>query len=285
MELWGGRLSWKTEVVRLREANKSWTEIARKMRGCFPDLSEVQVREKVRTAIPRESKYSGKPVGVFSDPHVPFNHPNYLQFCIDTFKKYGAGRKVCCGDLVDFHALSRHQTETCAKSPCDELEMTIEGVKPFTKAFPEVDLITGNHDDIYIRQAATLGIDKRFLKPFSELFKLPNGWKIHSDELIIDNVLYKHGINCTGKNGALNAALLERLSTVIGHSHSFGGCQYSANPRSIIFGLNVGCGIDIDAYAFAYGKHSKYRPTLGCGIVFSETSAIFVPMGQEYFRN
>ena len=49
--------------------------------------------------------------------------------------------------------------------------------------------------------------------------------------------------------------------------------------------MNVGCGIDIDAYAFAYGKYDKNRPTLGCGIVFDSGNAIFVPMGKEYFRN
>lgn len=280
-------MDWKAEVLRLRDEGKSWTEVARELRDLFPGLSEVQARERARTAIPRKSKNARRerPIGVFSDPHIPFHHPNYLQFCVDTFRKYGAGKVVCCGDLVDFHAISRHQTETCAKSPCDELDMTIEGVRAFTEAFPEVEYIPGNHDEIYVRQAATLGIDKRFLKSFQELFQLPDTWVIHNDEYICGDILFKHGINCTGKNGAINAAIQERMSTVIGHSHAFGGCQYSANPRNIIFGLNAGCGIDIGAYAFAYGKHSKYRPTIGCGIVFSESSALFVPMSKEYFRD
>lgn len=274
----------REEIKRLKSEGKTLTEITRIIQANFPDKTEHQVWEMAHSATRRKIKMADRPTGVFSDPHIPFNHPNYLKFCVDTFKRYGVGRVVCTGDLVDFHAISRHQTETCAKSPCDELDMTIAGVKAFTEAFREVDYIPGNHDDIYIRQAATLGIDKRFLKPFNELFGLPKKWRIHSDEFIIDNVLYKHGINCCGKNGALNTAIQERMSTVIGHSHAFGGCQYSANPRSIIFGMNVGCGIDIDAYAFAYGKHAKYRPTLGCGIVFNDSSAIFIPMGAEYFR-
>ena len=274
-----------SEIRALKSQGKSLTEITDIIKPRFPDKTEHQVWEMVHSATRVRKKMSDKPIGVFSDTHTPFNHPNYLQFCVDTFKQYGVGRVVCNGDLVDFHALSRHQTETNAKSACDELEMTIEGVRAFTKAFPKVDMILGNHDLIYTRQAATLGIDKRFMKSFTELFELPKGWKIHDDEVIIDNVLYKHGINCTGKNGAINTAIQERISTVMGHSHSFGGCQYSANPRDIIFGLNVGCGIDVAAYAFAYGKHSKYRPTLGCGIVFNDSSAIFVPMGAEYFRN
>jgi hypothetical protein len=235
--------------------------------------------------LPERIDTYGKPVGVFSDPHIPFNHPNYLRFCADTFKRYGVGRVVCCGDLVDFHALSRHETQTCAKSPLDEFSMTLEGVREFVEAFPDVDLILGNHDMICARQAATLGIDKRFLKSFSELFELPKTWRIHDDEAIIDGVLYKHGINCIGKNGALNTAIQERMSTVIGHSHAFGGCSYSANKRDIIFGLNCGCGIDIAAYAFAYGRHDKNRPTIGCGIVHNSGHAEFIPMGAEYFRN
>lgn len=280
-------MQWRDEVRRLKSEGKSLTEMTKEMMPIFPDLTEHQVWEKVRGVIRerKRTKTSDKPVGVFSDVHIPFHHPNYLQFCIDTFKRFGVGKIVCCGDLVDFHAISRHQTETCAKSPCDELDMAIEGVRDFTKAFPTVDFVPGNHDAIYIRQTATVGIDKRFLKSFSEVLELPKTWTVHDEEYIYNNVLYKHGINCTGKNGALNTAIQERMSTVIGHSHAFGGCQFSANPRSIVFGLNVGCGIDVKAYAFAYGKHSKYRPTLGCGIVFNDSSAIFIPMGQEYFRD
>lgn len=231
-----------------------------------------------------QKSMSEKPVGVFSDPHIPFNHPNYLQFCKDTFKRYGVGQVVCAGDLVDHHAISRFLTETCAKGAYDELDMAIAEVKKYVKAFPKVRMCIGNHDTIPVRQAATVGLGERFLKPYSELLEIPKTWTIE-EEFILNNVLYKHGINCAGKDGALNSAIQERMSTVIGHSHAFGGCKYSANPRNIIFGMNVGCGIDIDAYAFAYGKHAKYRPTLGCGVVFNDSSAIFVPMGSEYFRN
>lgn len=254
-----------------------------------------EVLEKVRGYIRHSDKYkeekssklknsiSKKPVGVFSDPHIPFNHPNYLRFVQDTFKKYNVGQVVCLGDLVDHHAISRFQSEPCAKGAYDELDMSIAEVSKFVKAFPKLKMCKGNHDAIPARQAATVGIGERYLKTFSELLKLPKTWKIE-EEFIIDNVLYKHGINCLGKDGALNTAIQERMSTVIGHSHAFGGVKYSANKRSIIFGMNAGCGIDIDAYAFAYGKYDKNRPTLGCGIVFNDSYAIFIPMGNEYFR-
>ena len=294
----GDFMDWKQTAERLKfEDGLSWTELYKEMKPYFPELTDKQVEEKVRCVLRRSDKYHApsvprtskktmdeKPVGVFSDPHIPFNHPNYLQFCIDTFKKYGVGQVVCCGDLVDHHAISRFQSEPCAKGAYDELDMSTAEVKKYVKAFPKVKMCKGNHDAIPVRQAASVGIGERYLKSFSELLELPKTWEI-SEEFIINDVLYKHGINCMGKDGAINSAIQERMSTVIGHSHAFGGCKYSANKRDIIFGMNVGCGIDIDAYAFAYGKYDKNRPTLGCGIVFNSGSAIFVPMGKEYFRD
>lgn len=227
---------------------------------------------------------SKRPVGVFGDTHMPFDHPNYLRFLIDTFAEYGVGEIVCMGDLVDNHAISRHQTETSAKSAYDELDSAIAKVAQYVKAFPNVKMCKGNHDDIPARQAATIGIGDRYLKSFSELLHLPDSWII-KNAYAMDGVLYKHGINCLGKDGAINTATYERMSTVIGHSHAFAGCKYTANHRDIIFGMNVGCGIDIDAYAFEYGKFAAHRPILGCGIVYSSTNAIFVPMGDKYFRH
>jgi predicted phosphodiesterase len=262
----------------------SFPTFCRKLRG-WRKKSRPVIQSPIPEIFITTRKTLAYPVGVFSDPHIPFDHPNYLRFCADTFRRHGVQSVICCGDLVDFHAISRHQTETVAKSACDELDMTIVGVKRYTDAFPELDLILGNHDMRLIQQAALMNIDKRFLKSYSELFKLPRDWRIREDEYIFDSVLYKHGINCCGKDGAINAAISERMSLAMGHTHAFAGCKYSANKRDIIFGLNVGCGIDIAAYAFTYGKHDKNRPILGCGIVYSNSHSEFIPMGSEYFRN
>ena len=274
----------KDEIKQLRAQGLSLYEIAEQLAPKYPDKTERQLWDMAHSATRSKKSMDEKPVGVFSDPHIPFNHPNYLQFCVDTFKKYGVGQVVCCGDLVDNHAISRHQTETCAKSPYDELDMSIKEVAKYTAAFPKVKMVLGNHDLIAVRQAATLGLGERFLKPLHELLGLPKTWEL-ADEFIINDVLYQHGINCGGENGAINKALKERMSTVIGHSHSRGGVRYKANKRDLIFGLDVGCGIDIAAYAFAYGTHCVDRPMLGCGIVFDSQHAEFVPMSANYFRD
>jgi hypothetical protein len=45
----------------------------------------------------------------------------------------------------------------------------------------------------------------------------------------------------------------------------------------MIFGMNTGCLIDVDAIAFKYARGSAFKPTLGCGVVISGVP-YFVPM-------
>ena len=288
-------MSFRDEAELLYSQHKSWTEITDLLKDKhFPDITWSQARDRFRDSVRKGTTYklthvTEKPVKlhvklVFGDIHAPFTHPNYLQFLLDTKALYGAGEIICTGDIVDHHALSRFNSEPCAHGAYDEGDKASQVIAQYAKAFPSLKMCMGNHDLIIERQAASVGIGKRFLRTFQDVYHLPKKWEF-GEEFIIDGVVYKHGENCLGKNGALNAAILERMSTVIGHSHAWGGCNYSANKRSIVFGLNAGCGIDIDAYAFAYGKYDKNRPTLGCGIVFNSANAIFVPMPACYFRH
>lgn len=221
-------------------------------------------------------------VGVFSDTHFPFVHENYLEFIIDTFTQYGVTDIICTGDLVDNHAISRHQTETMAMGGLTEFQMAYQCVRDYIEAFPKLKLCLGNHDLIPQRQAATLNLGDNFVKSFSEVWQLPKEWEV-GDTFVFDNVLYNH--YGSGKDGAINRALNERMSTVTGHTHSWANVKYSANERDIIFGMNVGCGIDNEAYAFAYGKNARYKPNLACGIVKSSSEAYVIPMGAKYFRS
>jgi predicted phosphodiesterase len=219
-------------------------------------------------------------VGVIGDTHEPFAHPRYLDFVKSTFKKHGVKTVVHVGDLVDNHAISRHDTEPCAMGALAEFNATKAQVAKWTEAFPRVLLCQGNHDSIPTRQLHKLGIPSTFLKSFKDLWGLPEGWVI-KDSHVVDGVLYRHGIGSSGKNGAYNGMLATRQSIVQGHVHAFGGVMYHSNSDSLAFGLSAGCGIDVEAYAFAYGKHCTNRPILGCGIVRGAASAQFVPMDMK----
>lgn len=262
---------WISSAKADRESGMSYRAIAKKYGKAYGTVWNTFDNDKPEV------------VGVIGDCHFPFVHPNYIHFLEDAFRQHRVTKIVHVGDLVDNHAISRHLTETEAVDATREFELAKAQVEIYTRAFPEVSLCMGNHDLIHERQAATLGIPKQFIKGFSELWELPKKWTV-DEQFIINDVLYEHGINWVGKTGALDKAVNAMQSCCIGHSHSNGGCNYKSNSNSLIFGLNVGCGVSVNAYAFAYGKYSKNRETLGCGIVFDSANAIFVPMGQKYFR-
>jgi hypothetical protein len=277
--------TWDTYAIALKEAGRTYTEIAFMLRD---EIGLIKSVDQLRAVCaPRKKSIlttKDEVVGVIPDRHAPFAHPNHLEFLYDTFNAWKVTRIVCIGDLVDWHAVSRFQTETDAMGTTTEYELAKEDVARVAKMFPVLDYIYGNHCTIIERRAAEVGVPAFALKAYRELMDFPDKWSV-ADRIIIDNVLYEHGIGCTGVNGAINKSMAAMQSCVIGHSHSFGGCLYRSNSKNLIFGLNSGCGIDIEAYAFRYGKHSKHRETLGCGIVKNSSEAYFVPMRSRYLRS
>jgi len=219
-----------------------------------------------------------KPRLVVSDLHLPFAIDGWLEFIQATHAKYGCDDEILVnGDLVEFNSISFHKAETESPNAIDEFEMAKTEVNRLTKAFPNAIWLLGNHDNRIARLNKEIGIDKRFLKTFHQLFNLPETWKV-ADNIIIDNVLYKH-IGCsTGKMGHLNSAQANMMSTCSAHVHSQGGVNYITNPTGkTIFGLNSGCLCNEETIAFKYSINAKQKGVLGCGVVFSDTHAIFEP--------
>jgi len=268
----------KRRILQMRRT-MSYVQIAEYLQTEFPNATGIY--EKIRHwSYPS----SFGVVGVIGDTHFPFVHPNYLQFVQDTFEKHKVARVVHIGDLCDNHAISRWPSEPDALGACQEFDQALEWVYRFAKAFPEVTLLIGNHDRIPERQAASLGMPTQYIKSIRDVWRLPDGWEI-TEQIVINDVMYEHGLNWLGKDGALDKAKNSMMSCVIGHAHGNAGCKYMSNAQQLIFGLNVGCGVDIRAYAMRYGKYNKTREVLGCGIVYNSGHADFVPMGPQYFRN
>ena len=225
-------------------------------------------------------------VGIIGDTQLPFTHPGYLAFVQDTFTSFRVNQIVHIGDVVDEHALSFYEHNPNGKSAEDESAQAKADVKKWTKAFPRARVCIGNHDARHYRTARRAGIPDRFIKGYKDVWETPRwDWQMEHD---LDGVLYEHGTGSSGKDAAFNRAVAQRCSVVMGHIHSFAGVKYHANPFSRIFGLNVGCGLDIRLYAFEYAKMTVHRPVLGCGIVVDGDVGLFVPMpcskGEKYHR-
>ena len=86
----------------------------------------------------------------------------------------------------------------------------------------------------------------------SEMLGAP-GWDFELEH-IIDDVLYVHGTGTSGQNAAYNVAMNRRMSVVQGHLHSESNIRYNVSQKDIIFGAQVGCGVDDRKYAFDYAK-------------------------------
>lgn len=225
-------------------------------------------------------------VGVVGDIHLPFEHPHYLEFCLDMFAQWRVNRIHLVGDVVDQHALGFWESDPAGMSAEDEAREAEEKLKPWRKKIKTATVCIGNHDARHYRTARRAGIPDRYLRDYSTVWGTP-GWQWRESH-VIDGVLYEHGIGTSGKDAAMNRAIKKRRSVVIGHVHTFAGVKYHANDFNRIFGMNAGCGIDCGRYAFEYAKPFAERPVLGCGIVIDGRHAYFEPMpitaGEEYHR-
>lgn len=223
------------------------------------------------------NKFDKKNVLIIGDTHEPFCKEGYLEFCIETQKKYNCGTVIHIGDLVDNHAVSYHESDPDGRSPGDEFKLALDNCQKWYKAFPDVLICIGNHDRLPFRKAYTAGLPKNWLKNYQEMFDSPVGWKwdfVHK----VNDVIYQHGTGLSGEMASINAARENRQSTVIGHLHTVCNTRFLASSKDLIFGMSVGCGIDHTKYAFAYGRENTRKPVLSCGVVLNGKMPINVPM-------
>ncbi len=198
---------------------------------------------------------------VIGDIHAPFERKDYLQFCIDTYKKYNCNKVVFIGDIIDNHYSSYHESSADGMGGKYELEQAIDRLKPWYKAFPDADVTLGNHDRIIIRKAQSSNIPSKWIKEFEEVLETPN-WRFVT-EVYIDGIRYVHG-DKSGKPRM--AARRDMVSTVSGHYHTDMYVERFFGKERDLFAMAVGCGIDSKSYAMGYMQGGK-KEAIGCGVV------------------
>ena len=202
---------------------------------------------------------------IVGDIHNPVAHPAYLPFCQSLQEEYQCDDVMFIGDVVDWHAISFHSKHPEAPGPKDEHELAYEAIQRWATAFPRARVCIGNHDARVIRTAEEAGIPSKFIRNFAETWGTP-GWDWQND-FVLDDVYYFHGTGTSGIHPAFNSMCKQLMSVVQGHIHSAGGIKWRANPQRRVFGMDVGCGIDDRAYAFAYGRDQKIRSILSAAVV------------------
>lgn len=218
---------------------------------------------------------------VFACVHLPFERPGYLEFLLETKKRFGCETVVCAGDLLDGHSLSYHDHSPDGLSPGDELIQVKEKLQAWYKAFPELYLTYGNHDKIPFRKAFTNGLPKTLIRDLNSVYDMPRTWK-WADRVRVDDIVIMHGTGMSGDNAAARWMRQNRKSTVCGHIHTSLACGYEASEYDRLFYMNVGCALDQHSYAAEYARDFSKRQLIGCGVILQEkgcaTTPIPVPM-------
>tara|TARA_Y100000310_G_scaffold75313_1_gene71605 strand:- start:469 stop:1371 length:903 start_codon:yes stop_codon:yes gene_type:complete len=227
--------------------------------------------------------YDNRPIAIHPDIHAPYNHPDTIEFLLWVSEwRECQERVVNVGDLMDFHSMSRFVSEVDASNPVDEYEKALSFVEEYSQAFPEGDMVLGNHDLIPQRQMKELGLLPSMLRADNELYGLSEAWDIHPLYHVIKpdswNVLVEHGIGSGGRYGCANTAKEKRCSYVQGHTHSAAAVIYSTNHESTIFGMNVGACVDTGSLAQRYGKYMTKKAVTACGVVYGGSHAEVVTM-------
>lgn len=217
-------------------------------------------------------KDDSKRVLVIGDLHEPFCLDGYLEHCVSIKEKYNCNEIVFIGDVIDNHYSSYHETDADGLGGGDELELAIQKIAKWVKAFPDAYVTIGNHDRLIFRKAQTGGIPQRWIRSYNEVLEAPN-WKF-VESIIIDDVLYQHGEGGTARTKMRK----ELISTVQGHLHIQGYIEFQVGRNYKIFGSQVGCGIDRESYAMAYGRNYG-KPFISCLVVLEGgTLPILQPM-------
>lgn len=223
---------------------------------------------------------------VVGDVHAPVEHPGYFSFIKDIYDSWDCNRVHFIGDLVDWHGISFHLQHPESPGVRDEYEQAKWEVTKWCAYFPKATVSIGNHDERVIRLAETVGIPASFLRSYSDIWNTPKwSWEY---ETIIDGVYYFHGTGHSGVHPAYNAMTTMCMSVCMGHVHHAGGIKWKVNPITRIFGMDVGSGIDDQAYAMAYNRHSKKKSVLSCGVVIDgHPYHEMMPMGEgeKYHRS
>lgn len=242
----------------------------------LPTVTDVPIfsGQTLKKSLALEVYQGGNPdnILVIGDLHAPFTLPKYLKFCREQQEIYDCGTVIFIGDCIDNCYSSFHDADPDGHGAGAELDLAIDMLKDWYHTFPKATVIIGNHDRIVHRKAFSSGVSKRWVREYKEVLGT-EGWDF-VENIEIFGINFNHGEGGTARNRIKT----ELQSQVQGHLHTQLYTDYLVGANFIVWGMQVGCGIDCKSYAMAYAKNFK-KPAIGCGVVLNKgTLPIAIPM-------
>jgi hypothetical protein len=215
---------------------------------------------------------------VIPDQHAPYQHPDTLAFLSAVNDAFNPEIVVNLGDEVDHHALSFHDSDPNLDSAGVELEKARKFIARLHTLFPSMLVCASNHGSLAFRKAKAHGIPVQYLKSYREVLfpqtRAP-GWSWAEQWIVktpLGDVMFQHSSPNPTSDAAHN-----RCNLAVGHAHGKFHVDYCASVDYLYWGATFGCLIDNSALAFAYGKLTKNKPIIGCGVIL-EGKPVLIPM-------
>lgn len=281
---------WKESALALARQGLSWRYIAAELeqpKSTVSDFLRKQFSEEVVNKKKISEVYSVRKVIhdrednsrilLISDMHIPYHHPDLLDFLQHLKNKYKPTRVICVGDELDKHALSYHDHDPDLPSAGDELRKSLPVIKKLEEMFPIVDFIDSNHGSLVQRKAKTHGIPKHYIKSYNDVLGVGPGWKWSYDLTITLPNGQKCYIHHGKTNNVIKLSQQMGMCAVQGHYHETFKIDYWGNPNGLFWGLQLGCLIDDDALAFSYNNVNIKRPVIGTGLII-DSQPVLEPM-------
>ena len=216
-------------------------------------------------------------LGIISDLHAPYQHPDALDFIKRIKTTYGLAKWVCMGDESDKQALSFHPSDADLFSAGHEHIEAKAFLTHLAKLLPILDILESNHGSMLMRKALLHGIPLSYLKTYNEVYEVPDTWQWHFEMTIkLDNsqhVYFHHGKSAD----VFKLSQAQSMCAVQGHYHEKFNIHYWGNSLGLYWGMQTGCLIDPKSLAFAYNKNNLNRPILGTGVIIDD-QPLLLPM-------
>lgn len=268
---------WKEKAKSLKALGLSSRQIANIVGKGKSTINDYFARANVTTIHKKDSGEDNSRVLLVSDMHIPYHHPDTLDFLTHLKEKYKPTRVICLGDEIDHHALSYHDSDPNLYSAGDELDAALPVIEQIHNLFPVMDIVDSNHGSMVWRKAKTNGIPKHYIKSYNDVLGVDDGWKWYFDltiKLPDGNMCYIHH----GKAGDVTRLSQQMgMCAVQGHYHNNFKVDYWGNPVSLYWAMQCGCLIDNDSLAFSYNNVNIKRPIVGTGLII-DSKPILEPM-------
>lgn len=209
---------------------------------------------------------SKQSVLIISDTHIPYSHKHYIKFLSAIKDKYNPGRVIHIGDELDYHAISFHDSDSSLFSADQELDNSIIEIQEgLHHLFKKMYLLESNHGSLIFRKMKANGLAIRHLVPLHELYETPK-WSWHNEILL--NTSAGMVYLCHGKSGAYGKLCKDMMCSAIqGHFHGKAEITWHKSAMGTRFNMFVGCLVDEDSMAMAYGRNNLPKPIMSVGYI------------------